>query len=138
MPISAFEAFQEERYRSREEAQTAVLAGIVVFFSLVVGLALLAWLARRAPVAADRRPTEPLVTGWRAFLAIVTGFGGFAIGPLVAAARLGQRRGAARAPTVGLLGLGVLGLGLLSGSVPLVAVGGVVFALGGIVAILRR
>ena len=136
VPISAFEAFQEERYRSREEAQTAVLAGIVVFFSLVVGLALL--LGSRVehlslPTAAD----EPLVTGWRAFLAIVTGFGGFAIG-LVAAARLGQRRGAAMAPTVGLLGLGVLGLGLLSGSVPLVAVGGVVFALGGIVAILRR
>ena len=136
MPISAFEAFQEERYRSREEAQTAVLAGIVVFFSLVVGLALL--LGSRVehlslPTAAD----EPLVTGWRAFLAILTGFGGFAIG-LVALGRLGDRRGAAAAPTVGLLGLGVLGLGLLSGSVPLAAVGGVVFALGGVVALLRR
>ncbi len=136
VPISAFEAFQEERYRSREEAQTAVLAGIVVFFSLVVGLALL--LGSRVehlslPTAAD----EPLVTGWRAFLAILTGFGGFAIG-LVALGRLGDRRGAAAAPTVGLLGLGVLGLGLLSGSVPLAAVGGVVFALGGVVALLRR
>jgi hypothetical protein len=136
VPISAFEAFQEERYRSREDAQTAVLAGIVVFFSLVVGLALL--LGSRVehlslPTGAD----EPLVTGWRAFLAILTGFGGFAIG-LVALGRLGDRRGAAAAPTVGLLGLGVLGLGLLSGSVPLAAVGGVVFALGGVVALLRR
>jgi hypothetical protein len=136
VPISAFEAFQEERYRSREDAQTAVFAGIVVFFSLVVGLALL--LGSRVdhlalPTAAD----EPLVTGWRAFLAILTGFGGFAIG-VVAVARLGERRGAAFAPTVGLLGLGVLGLGLLSGSVPFLAAGGAVFALGGLVAVLRR
>ncbi len=136
VPISAFEAFQEERYRSREEAQTAVLAGIVIFFALVVGLALL--LGSRVehlslPTSAD----EPLVTGWRAFLAILTGFGGFAIG-LVAMGRLGDRRAAALAPAVGLLGLGVLGLGLLSGSVPFVAAGGAVFALGGIVALLRR
>jgi hypothetical protein len=136
VPISAFEAFQEERYRSREEAQTAVLAGIVIFFSLVVGLALL--LGSRVehlslPTSAD----EPLVTGWRAFLAILTGFGGFAIG-LVAMGRLGDRRAAALAPAVGLLGLGVLGLGLLSGSVPFVAAGGAMFALGGIVALLRR
>ena len=136
VPISAFEAFQEQRYRSREEAQTAVLAGIVIFFSLVVGLALL--LGSRVehlslPTSAD----EPLVTGWRAFLAILTGFGGFAIG-LVAHGPPRRPPRAALAPTVGLLGLGVLGLGLLSGSVPFVAAGGAVFALGGIVALLRR
>jgi hypothetical protein len=134
--VTAFEAFQEVRERTREEAQTAIMAGILVFFSIVVGLALI--LGQQVshlslPTGAD----EPLVAGWRSFLAICSGFGGFAVG-LVAAARLGSRRAAVIPPTVGLLGLGVLGLGLLSGSVIIVAVGAVVFALGGLVALLRR
>lgn len=136
VPATAFEAFQEVRERTREEAQTAIMAGILVFFSIVVGLALI--LGQRVdhlslPTGAD----EPLVAGWRAFLAICSGFGGFAVG-VVAATRMGRRRAAVVPPTVGLLGLGVLGLGLLSGSVIIAAAGAVVFALGGAVALLRR
>jgi hypothetical protein len=136
VPISAFEAFQEVRERTRDQAQTAVMAGFIVFFSVVVGSAL-ALGQQIDHLALPGAASEPLVAGWRAFLAIVAGFGGAAVG-LVAATRLAGRRRALVAPTTGLFGLGVLGLGLLSGSMPFLGAGAAVFALGGVAALLRR
>ncbi len=112
-----------------ERLQVVVAAGMVVYGSLVVGLAMLGGvLAPHLPLpgAGD----ESLVAPWRAWLAILAG----ATGAVLAAAYAARRRdrtASVRWPGTALAGLLVAGLGLLAGSVVLTGVGGLVFLAAG-------
>ena len=121
---------------SAERLEALVGAGLVVVGSLLVGLALLAgeWIDH-VPLP-DGRDT-PLVTPWKAWLAVLGGALGTALAVL-GGARRPDRAAVLRRPGVALAGLAVVGLGLLGGSVAVTAVGGVVFGAVGLLAVVTR
>jgi len=80
---------------------------------------------------------EALVAPWRAWLAILTGVGGVLVAALYARKR-GAQAAAMRAPSVGLGGLALSGLGLLGGSIATAGVGGVVLLGASAAGALRR
>jgi hypothetical protein len=125
LPLSAFERFRLERAVAGPDAaaraQNIVLAGLVVFFSLAIGLAIVA-ASVVGHIEVPLARAAALVSPWRAWLAIFTGAGGIAI------ARVLSRRSfrladALRWPALGLGGLVVAGIGLLGGSVAAAGVG---------------
>mgnify|MGYP000600174688 CR=1 FL=1 len=80
-----------------------MLAGLVVFFSLAVGAALI--FGSAVPHLSIPGGADPLVAPWRAWLAIVTGVAGVAVATVIA-----RRRGLGRALAAPRVGLGALAL----------------------------
>ncbi len=117
-----------------DRAKAIVLSGLVVFFSLAVGAAMLG----ATLVGAIHLPggAAALVSPWRGWLAITTGVGG-----VVAATIVGARTGAGRrlvGPRIGLGGLAVTGVGLLGGSIATAGLGGAVLISGAALGARRR
>jgi hypothetical protein len=111
-----------------ERIVVRVVAGGILFFAIVIGLAIAAALGVPHVPLPTAAP-HALVPPWRAWLAILTGLGGLA-GAEVALRLRRVPAGALAGPRVGLAGLAVAGLGLLAGSVP-VLVAGLVALVGG-------
>jgi hypothetical protein len=119
-----------------EHAKTLVYAGLVVFFSLAIGVAIAAAMATPR-VSLPGGDVDALVAPWRAWLAIVTGLGGIAVATVIARRRT-SIRSALVGPRVGLGGLAITGLGLLGGSIVTAGAGGVILVGGAAVGALRR
>jgi hypothetical protein len=131
---AAERAVARDAMASAERAKIAVLAGLVVFFSLALGAAMAFGMA--VPHLPLPGGGDPTVTPWRAWLAIITGVAGIVVATIIA-----RRRGAGRAlaaPRVGLGGLAVAGLGLLAGSVVTAGAGGAVVLAASAAGALRR
>jgi hypothetical protein len=134
LQASAARASSRQEAVSAERARTVVLAGLVVFFSLAVGVALI--FGSAVPHLSIPGGADPLVAPWRAWLAIVTGVAGVAVATVIA-----RRRGLGRAlaaPRVGLGALALAGLGLLGGSIVTAGAGGVVLVAASATGALRR
>jgi hypothetical protein len=119
-----------------EHAKTLVYAGLVVFFSLAIGVAIAAAMATPR-LSLPGGDVDALVAPWRAWLAIVTGLGGIAVATVIARRRT-SIRSALVGPRVGLGGLAITGLGLLGGSIVTAGAGGVILVGGAAVGALRR
>jgi hypothetical protein len=104
-----------------ERIALRVLAGGILFFAVVIALAVAAALG--VPhVPLPTAQAHPLVPAWRAWLAILTGLAGLA-GAEFALRRRHVPAAALAGPRIGLAGLAVAGLGMLAGSVPVLVAG---------------
>jgi hypothetical protein len=125
---------KREAVVSAERARIGVMAGLVVFFSLALGAAMV--FGMEVPHISLPGGGASSIAPWRAWLAIVTGVAGIVVATVIA-----RRRGAGRAlaaPRFGLGGLAVAGLGLLGGSLITAGAGGAVVLAASAAGALRR
>ena len=138
--VSEFELFQRDRMDVADDPETTpttIMAVLVVFFSLAIGLALVAGGAvPHLPIPGG--DAASLIAPWRAWLAALAGAAGVVVATVIARRRT-HTAAALRAPRIGLGGLAVTGIGLLGGSLIATGAGGVVL-LGGslLTAVARR
>jgi hypothetical protein len=141
VPITHFERFRRDRAdRSAdgvEHAKFAVYAGLVMFFSLAIGLAMAASLViTHISLPVPGADAVSVVAPWRAWLAIVTGLAGVVVATVIA--RRHDMHQVLFGPRIGLGGLAVTGIGLLAGSVIAAVAGGVVLVGGAALGAVRR
>jgi hypothetical protein len=141
VPITHFERFRRDRAdrgtQSVDHAKYGVYAGLIVFFSLAIGIAMAASLVvTHIPLPVPGAETASVVEPWRAWLAIVAGVAGVAVATVIA--RRHDMHQVLFGPRIGLGGLALTGIGLLAGSVIAAVAGGVVLLGGAALGAVRR